>query len=90
MGLTAVVLVAAGCGGGEPLPPDRVEAQIQRELLKPVGLGGKVECPGGLERGEGKDFTCEVTLGKRVEKVRVIQRDDEGRLNFKPLPSGSQ
>ena len=88
MGLTAVVLVAAGCGG--ELPPDRVEAQIQRELLKPVGLGGKVECPGGLERGEGKDFTCEVTLGKRVEKVRVIQRDDEGRLNFKPLPSGSQ
>jgi len=82
--------VAAGCGGSEPLPSDRVERQIQQELLKPVGLGGKVQCPSGLERGEGKDFTCEVTLGKRVEKVRVVQPDDEGRLNFKPLPSPSK
>ncbi len=64
-----------------------MERRIQQELLKPVGLGGKVKCPRGLERGEGKDFTCEVMLGKRVEKVRVIQPDDEGRLNFKPLPS---
>ena len=83
------VVVAAGCGG-EPLPSERVERQLQQELLKPVGLGGEVKCPGGLEQGEGKDFTCEVTLGKRVEKVRVIQRDDEGRLNFKPLPSNSK
>lgn len=55
-----------------------------------MGLGGKVECPGGLEQGEGKDFTCEVTLGRRVEEVRVIQRDDAGGLNFKPLPSNTQ
>ena len=67
-----------------------MERRIQQELLKPVGLGGKVECPGGLEQSEGKDFTCEVTLGRRVEKVRVIQRDDEGRLNFKPLPHNTR
>ncbi len=82
--------MAVGCGGGEPLPSDRVERQLQQELLEPVGLGGEVKCPGGIERGEGEDFTCEVTLGNRVEKVRVIQRDDEGRLTFKPLPSTSK
>jgi len=79
--------VAVGCGGGEPLPPERVEQQIERKLLEPVGIGGTVKCPDGIEQGEGNDFTCEVTLGERVEKVRVIQRDDEGRLNFRPLPS---
>ena len=79
--------MAVGCGGGELLPAERVEQQIQRKLLKPVGIGGTVKCPQGIEQNEGNDFTCEVTLGNRVEKVRVIQRDDEGRLNFRPLPS---
>ena len=52
-----------------------------------MGIGGKVDCPDDIEQGEGEDFTCEVTLGRRVEKIRVIQRDDKGTLNFKPLPS---
>jgi hypothetical protein len=52
-----------------------------------VGLSGKFDCPNGIEQGEGEDFTCKVTLGRRVEKVQVIQRDDRGNLNFKPLPS---
>jgi hypothetical protein len=81
------VLVAAGCGGGDPLPSQQVERRIQRELLQPVGIGGKVECPSGIDKDEGEDFTCEITLGRRVERVRVIQRDDKGHLNFRPLPS---
>ena len=87
MPLVAAAVTAAGCGGGDPIPRHHVERRIQRELLQPVGLGGKVDCPDGLEQGEGKDFTCSVTLGRRVEKIRVIQRDDQGTLSFKPLPS---
>jgi Domain of unknown function (DUF4333) len=79
-------VAVAGCGGAETLPSDRVERRLDRELVKPVGLGGKIRCPDGIEQKEGENFTCEVTLGDRTEKVQVIQRD-EGRLSFKPLPS---
>ena len=83
--MVAAVAVA-GCGGAGTLPSDRVERKLDRELVKPVGLGGKIRCPDDIEQKEGEDFTCEVTLGDRTEKVRVSQEDDDGRLTFRPLP----
>lgn len=52
-----------------------------------MGIGGEIRCPDGIEQKEGENFTCTVKLGDRTEKVQVIQRDDEGGLSFKPLPS---
>ena len=80
-------MAVVGCGGSEPLPSEQVERKLDRELVKPVGLGGEIRCPNGIERKEGENFTCEVVLGERTEKVQVIQRDDEGNLSFKPLPA---
>jgi len=69
-------------GTGKSVSTDKVEAQIEETVLKRLGIDGQVECPPKIKLRRGNNFECKIS-GKRTGVVKVIQRDDQGNLNYK-------
>lgn len=84
--LTLVSLVAGACGPARSLSTDRLEEDIADVVLTDYDQSAiAVDCPSGIEAGEGREFFCAVTFEDDTKLTyRVTQVDDDGRISFEP------
>lgn len=70
-------------GPGQVVSTDSVETEIQKKLLKPLKVKGRVSCPPKVAIRKGNNFECEIVGGQMEGGVQVTQKNDKGSLNYK-------
>lgn len=70
-------------GRGQVVSTDSVEQEIQKKLLKPLKIKGRMSCPPKVAIRKGNNFECEIVGGQMEGGVQVTQKNDKGSLNYK-------
>ena len=78
------LLLVGGCGG-ESLDTGKGEQQIKADIQAGTGAKAvKVDCPDDVDKKEDENFDCTATVDSQEIRVPVIQKDDNGSVNFNP------
>lgn len=86
----AIALSGFATGCKQKLNTKKAEKLMKEKL--PEMLQGLVEvksvkCPKSVEAKKDETFTCTATLGDDTElRIDVVQKDDEGNVEWKPEP----
>jgi len=82
------VAAVAACGDAQ-IDSGKAEAAIKRGLTRQTGIDiESVRCPDDVKVERGGRFRCE-TVARNADRAQVLvtQRDDDGTVTWRVLPS---